>query len=761
MRSVFISSTSKDLEDYRQAAIDVCIRLKLFPIAMEHFPAMGVGATAGSKRKLDEADLYIGIFAHRYGYIEAGYDKSVTEIEFDYAGERGLDRLCFLVDPKYPWPMDAVDHENYSRLEAFKKRINTLIRAQFTDVNDFRARLMHALTEWLGLNPERPGGQSAVLVQHPDDLTEKPARLFGRDELVREVQTLLDANERVLLQGFGGMGKTALAATIAARVAAGSGPLRAGSADADSLLEALARPFGASREIAAASGDAKLTAARNLLRGCGAKLLVLEDCWNGAALFNVLKAVPTDMPVLVTARQRYGLRKIRDVGQLSPADSLALLAYHADKTFAPTPNGASDAESLCKRLGYHAFALEVAGKNLQAQGWNPTDLLARLGDQPHTLAAPAGFGEAGRSSVADLLDASLNALDDEARRVFLAFGAFFAPAATPELLMLYLSSPDSSGTDITPALDAVRIHGLVEHVAATDEAIEHYRPHDLAYSYARARNNDAAHGQAVDACLAYTARYNSPSLPNFAALRPTLESLLGAAAWAFDAGRYADAEQFAWNLFAGSEILTYRGFYAEAVRLLERASQAAEKRGDRRDQGAHVGNLGLAYYRLGEYQQAIEHYEAALVIARAMGDRSNEGNQLVNLGITYRNLGEYRRAIEYHEAALVIAREIGDRRGEGNRLGNLGIAYRNLGEYRRAIEYYEQALAIRRAIGDRRGEGNDLNNLGAAYEGLGELDRALDYYRQGRAIFAALGLEHMVAHSDGNIARVEAKLRGE
>jgi hypothetical protein len=47
-----------------------------------------LGASEGSKSKLEAADLYIGIFAHRYGYTEEGYQKSVTEIEFDHAGER-------------------------------------------------------------------------------------------------------------------------------------------------------------------------------------------------------------------------------------------------------------------------------------------------------------------------------------------------------------------------------------------------------------------------------------------------------------------------------------------------------------------------------------------------------------------------------------------------------------------------------------------------------------------------------------------------
>src|ERR1041385_8945695 len=123
VKNVFISSTSLDLEKYRQAAIEVCVDLGFLPIAMESFEAMGVGATEGSKRKLKEADLYVGIIAHRYGYMEDGYTKSVTEIEFDYAGERGLDRLCFLVDPEHRWPQKAYDRRNAKRLDAFKAKV--------------------------------------------------------------------------------------------------------------------------------------------------------------------------------------------------------------------------------------------------------------------------------------------------------------------------------------------------------------------------------------------------------------------------------------------------------------------------------------------------------------------------------------------------------------------------------------------------------------------------------------------------------------
>ena len=92
---VFISSTSKDLLEYRQAAIDVCNRLQFVPIGMEFFNAMGPGATEGSKQRIMQSDVYVGIFAYRYGYVEAGYAESVTEIEFQFAGERNIDRLVF------------------------------------------------------------------------------------------------------------------------------------------------------------------------------------------------------------------------------------------------------------------------------------------------------------------------------------------------------------------------------------------------------------------------------------------------------------------------------------------------------------------------------------------------------------------------------------------------------------------------------------------------------------------------------------------
>ena len=151
---VFLSSTSQDLSVYREAAVRVCNQLELVPVAMEFFEAMSAGATDGSRQQLQACDLFVGFFAHRYGYVEDGYAASVTELEFDHAAEVGLDRLCFVVAPDYTLP-GALDEPHRGRQEAFKARIDrTLVRAQFTTPESFENALWKALRAWLdGLSP--------------------------------------------------------------------------------------------------------------------------------------------------------------------------------------------------------------------------------------------------------------------------------------------------------------------------------------------------------------------------------------------------------------------------------------------------------------------------------------------------------------------------------------------------------------------------------------------------------------------------------
>jgi tetratricopeptide (TPR) repeat protein len=82
-------------------------------------------------------------------------------------------------------------------------------------------------------------------------------------------------------------------------------------------------------------------------------------------------------------------------------------------------------------------------------------------------------------------------------------------------------------------------------------------------------------------------------------------------------------------------------------------------------------------------------FEQALAIARRIGDRSTEGNALGNLGVAYFDLGQADRSITYQEQWLAIARALGDRQHEAYALNNLGNASYALAQTKRAIDYYK------------------------------------------------------------------------
>ena len=92
-KTAVISSTSVDLPEHRQQAMDACLRQGIFPIAMEHLPARDADAIRVSLEMVDKADIYIGIYAWRYGHVPERHDITITEMEFNRASVPLLPRV--------------------------------------------------------------------------------------------------------------------------------------------------------------------------------------------------------------------------------------------------------------------------------------------------------------------------------------------------------------------------------------------------------------------------------------------------------------------------------------------------------------------------------------------------------------------------------------------------------------------------------------------------------------------------------------------
>ena len=125
MIPVFVSSTFMDLEEHRVAVCDALRQGGFIDIAMEHLGARDERPQDECLRLVqEEAQYFIGIYAHRYGHIPDGCDISITEAEYVAAGAANLKRLIYLVDPDIPWIPNNIDSgKSAKNLARFKKHL--------------------------------------------------------------------------------------------------------------------------------------------------------------------------------------------------------------------------------------------------------------------------------------------------------------------------------------------------------------------------------------------------------------------------------------------------------------------------------------------------------------------------------------------------------------------------------------------------------------------------------------------------------------
>src|SRR5262245_22942223 len=145
--TVFISSTSRDLLDYRAVVAKALLDAGYHPIDMANFMARSEGAATACLKEVAESDLFLGIYAWRYGYIPAGTEVSITEQEFIEAERLGKPCFIFMVDESHPWP-EAFREAGLpgELLRDFKTRLDTkLVRTTFTSPDDLAKRVLASL----------------------------------------------------------------------------------------------------------------------------------------------------------------------------------------------------------------------------------------------------------------------------------------------------------------------------------------------------------------------------------------------------------------------------------------------------------------------------------------------------------------------------------------------------------------------------------------------------------------------------------------
>lgn len=318
-------------------------------------------------------------------------------------------------------------------------------------------------------------------------------RFVGRREVTRQLETLIDEERLVTLTGTGGIGKTRLAATVAA--------FRTESGNAAVFVElAPANP----------GDDLELTLARQLghtsidtfvvgLDGAPA-LVVLDNCEHlvaDAAALAVQLLTHPNIRVLATSRSplsvpgeyvvRLGPLRVpsAEVDESTPALELFLdRATAAGATWLNVPEQRSAAAEIVRRLDGVPLAIELAAARSRVIG--PTDLLMLLSRQLDVL---DGAGEGSAPGVRSAVRSSYEPLSPTCQQAFRSLSLIphgvdleFAHAligeadqlVTLELLTqlidqsLVYTSPGATGDLVYRLLEPVRAFGL-EQIQALGE----------------------------------------------------------------------------------------------------------------------------------------------------------------------------------------------------------------------------------------------------------------------------------------------------
>jgi hypothetical protein len=158
---VFVSSTFVDLKPFRAAVREILLRLDLHPVMMEDFGAAPTEPSVAALERLASCELFVGVYARRYGTVPPGRCQSVTEAEFDRARELGMPMFCYRLDSSVNWPPDFIEGppgaEQLARFMADK--VDHLLRSTFVSP--------HALGAAVAADIGRFRAASPVIVPEP------------------------------------------------------------------------------------------------------------------------------------------------------------------------------------------------------------------------------------------------------------------------------------------------------------------------------------------------------------------------------------------------------------------------------------------------------------------------------------------------------------------------------------------------------------------------------------------------------------------
>lgn len=593
----------------------------------------------------------------------------------------------------------------------------------------------------------------------------RPAtRTVGRDADVAAVVDLLGHHGLVTLLGLGGVGKTRLAAEVAAAVA-GGGVMRACYVDLTKVSEADQVAELVVRELGIRAGDDQ-DAGQVLHEALHRQsmLVVLdnfEHVLEAAPLVSRVLAASDSLRVLVTSRARLRLagEQVVEVQPLAVASDDAGLAP-AVALFDQVARAIDPAFDLAEHLDDVVavadavdglpLALEIAGGHLRTL--SPALLRERLTDRLASRVAAGRDLPHRQQTIPTTIDWSLQLLGDRERQLFARLSVFATDVPLDAVEAIW------TGEDALDPLSVLVEHSLVRRTTGPDGSVR-FGMLALVRDHARSLLRDdrteagAAHAAYVAAHLddLYERRWTDAAANWLDDITELLQEVRAAHAWA-DAHEEAPlAARIAADLGA---YWFLEGHHGEGLRWVGASLEAEADLEQVVVARLHLAAGFLAFPR--SQDEARTHWQTATSMFRGLGEERLLAYALAVTSVTY--VGDpdpHATGLRINDEALALARRTGSPSLTAQVLNIRGEITRVAGEDALARAAYEEGLAISRELEDEMYVSVFLANLSYLADHRGDFAEARRLTHEALRLCWSLGRRLMAAWTISQLAGPE------
>ncbi|HEY7982885.1 MAG TPA: tetratricopeptide repeat protein [Ktedonobacterales bacterium] len=592
----------------------------------------------------------------------------------------------------------------------------------------------------------------------------QPEMLVGRESLVAEVVQLLRAGSAVALvarDGQPGIGKSALAAAVAARLAregvvwVACDGLR-GAEGGAALWARVARALDLAWVAEVPDLEVRRATLRAAVADAGRRtgVLALDNVEPELDIEAVLDTLGGGrMKLLLSARELVESPRVRaiEVGALVVEAAQQLLEQQVSR-FHGAGASADDAGTLAALppfLDGWPLAIRLAAPAVAARQGPGTDLV-RAFQAAHTAAEPRARLHSHVARAWQLATSQEQAL---LAGLALLAGETFPRAAA--LAIALATAEDVTEAHASEALDVLIGLALVEtracerlwlHPVIRQSAIERLSALDSALT-------DRMGLAMVTYWLESAASHLQTEMVE--ALDAESAGLLGAIGWA-----HGHAHQREVLLLVHALIPFWRASERpdEAGRALPWGLEAARALGDERETQFMQHEVALNLSQTGQVDEARTAFEAALALARARSSQRDELNELSGLAELESGARSWKPAREHFTAALGIAHTLGDRREQRKLLHGLARLETETSQLIAAKERYEQALEIATLLADRRAQRDELQGLAGVELGVGQSEQAQRDYVTALELARALADPWAIRETLHGLAQLQQRL---